>query len=362
MNRLALWCVGLSFAAQTALAGTPAAAPASPEAQAASAATPDPTAPVTARAPAPASQACAAISADLAAARAAGKLKEAVALYAKAGGTGAGCEPKALFCLGRSLALAHLEAAYQAAAAPAEKAGGLLEAGRHYGEPWPLLVGLGDAANARARATHDPRLWSEASVAYQQAVAAVDDPALCEGEPPRPDPQAFDVVVRKMSLATLLAKPLTFFHSKCAPCSLAFLAHGPIAADHPRPLPITFEDDSAQLTPEGTATTKALADCALAQAWSKLVLSVHADARGSEGVNQALSRQRVESLTRLLRADGFAGTLEAEAKGKAEPLRVDDARGLSDAEVQRANRRVELRSVEGGTPAPQCAASEAPAP
>ncbi len=313
-------------------------------------------------APKPAARACAAVEADLAAARAAGNLKDVAKLYAEAEQAAVGCEPKALFCMGRGAALAHVEAAYAAAATGrGAEAAGLFEAGRRFGEPWPLLVGLGDAAVEKARATHDGKQWSDASIDFQTAISVIDEPALCEGEPQVPDQAGYDGIVRKMSLATLLAKPLTFFHSKCAPCSLAFLAHGPVAAERPRVVPITFEDRSAAMTSEGAATAKALLECAVSQKWTKLGLSIHTDDRGSDAVNQALSQQRIVSVRKVFTDGGFKGALDTEAKGKSEPLQIDDPKTLTAAEVQRANRRVEVRSIAGESVA-TCAGPQAQVP
>lgn len=295
---------------------------------------------------------CEAIAADLGAARAGGRLADVTTLLAEAGRTEAGCEPKRLFCLGRSAALAHVEAAYAAAdAGRAAEARRLFEAGRAFGAPWPLLVGLGDAADGAARADHDPAAWTKASLAYQQALAALGEPDLCPEEPVAPDAAAAAAVLRKMLLATLLARPVSFARDRCAPCALAFLAHGPIDATHPRALPVTFAEGRADLTPEGLATAKDLAACAVALRWPRLAMTVHADASGTAPLNLELSRRRAAALRRALRAGGFAGPVEAEAVGARQPLPIDDPTGLSPADIRRANRRVDLR----GTGAPSAA-------
>lgn len=302
--------------------------------------------------------ACAALTSNLEAARTGGHLDQAIALYGKATDPGSGCTPKALFCLGRSVALAHVEAAYAAASkGTADEAARLFIAGGHFGEPWPLLVGLGDVASAEARTTHDPKRWADAGLAYQKAMIALDDPLLCPGEPPEPEAQADDLLRRKMALATLLANPVPFFHSKCAPCSLALLAHGPIAAAHPRALPITFEAGGGTMTPEGLLAAKALAGCAREAKWPRLALSAHTDERGSAASNHEVAMQRLETVRRVLKQNGYEGTIDGTALGKSEPLVIDDPQGLTVAEIQRTNRRIELRSIDGA-PRLSCARTE----
>lgn len=311
-------------------------------------------APASAVEPPSLAKSCEAITTALGKARSEARLGDVTTLLAEAGRPETGCEPKRLFCLGRSAALAHVEAAYAAAdAGRAEDAQHLFEAGRVFGAPWPLLVGLGDAADAAARIGHEPAAWTKASFAYQQALAAFDEPALCPDEPSASDAVAA-AVLQKMLLATLLAQPVSLIHDRCAPCALAFLAHGAIDDAHPRPLPITFADGRADLTPEGLATVKDLASCAVSLRWSRLSVTVHADARGSAALNLDLSSRRAAVLRRVLREGGFTGPVEAAAMGKRQPLSIDDPTGLLSAEIDRANRRVELRGT-GQPPTALCA-------
>lgn len=305
---------------------------------------------------------CATVTAGITTERQAGHLTEAVRLFGQAAGSQSGCAPRVVFCLGRSLAFAHLESAYAAMkVGHLADATRLLQSGQLYGEPWPLLVGLGDAVSAEARRTHDPKLWSEASVDYQKAVSTLDEPALCDDEPPAPEKAAADAIIGKMSVAMLLAQPLILFHSKCAPCALAVLSHGPITAAAPRALPVTFKGLSPDLTAEGAMTAAALADCGRAEKWNAIAISVHSDPRGSAEANLDLSRRRIEMLRQALRQHGFDGTVTAEPKGKSEPIAIDDPAELTPAERERANRRIELRTVEAPT-LKSCTPSQVPVP
>jgi outer membrane protein OmpA-like peptidoglycan-associated protein len=304
----------------------------------------------------PVKKSCSDIGAALAEARKAGKLGELPPLYAKATGPAYDCTPKAIFCLGRSVALAHVEAAYaKAEKGDAAGASALFQTGHGFGEPWPLLVGLGDGLSEKARLNHNAKLWSEASFTYQKAIAALSEPVLCDDEPAPPAPEALDRISLRMATAMLLAQPVTFFRSKCAPCSMAFLAHLSGSALKTQALPITFKDSSAELTPEGLEAAKALIDCVLRQNWAKLSVSAHTDERGSPQVNAALSGKRLDSLKKLFDDAGYKGRFEPEPKGKSEPFRLENAKGFTPDEIRRLNRRVELRDIPAAS-AGQCTA------
>ena len=309
-----------------------------------------------------ASRDCTAVSADLAAARAAGKVEQVGSLYREAEKLEPACSPKVLFCMGRGAALANLDAAYDALAAnDLTRAGEILDAAHAFGEPWPLMIAIGDQTSARARTTHDAKTWSDASVAYQKAYSALGEPALCDGEPPPPSSEQMSEIVEKLSVATLLAKPLVFFHSKCAPCSLVFLTRSNVASKSPRVLPITFESASAIPTAEGQQTLAAFSDCVLAQRWSEIKLSAHTDERGSTATNLLLSKQRLDYVAKALAEKGYKGRFTGLPVGKAEPLPVKDRAQLVPEESRRLERRIELRDVTG-EPQAACFGTDAPHP
>jgi outer membrane protein OmpA-like peptidoglycan-associated protein len=75
-------------------------------------------------------------------------------------------------------------------------------------------------------------------------------------------------------------------------------------------------------------------------------LSGHADSRGPDGYNMALSKRRLEAIERYLRQAGYAGNLSLTPKGKSEPYLGVDRTRLSQQEVYQADRRVELRLTQ----------------
>ncbi|HEX4767972.1 MAG TPA: hypothetical protein VH414_17035 [Lichenihabitans sp.] len=291
-------------------------------------------------------QACTTARTTLEAARKAGDLPKAIEAYGGMTKAEAGCDPKVLFCEGRATALAHVEQAYASAdKGDAAAAAKLLADGRKFGEPWPLLIGLGDAETARAHASHNAKDWGAASLDYQKAVLALAEPVLCDDEPARPAPAVIEGLYRKMSAALMLGTPIEFAHTKCAPCALAFL--GPTAGFTPRsqPLPITFQGRSALITPEGLDAAKALLGCILARKASHVAISVHTDEGGSDAANKTMSEARLATLRKMFADGGYKGTFEAQPKGRSEPFVPDEPKSFTAEERHRLNRRVELRSA-----------------
>jgi len=72
-------------------------------------------------------------------------------------------------------------------------------------------------------------------------------------------------------------------------------------------------------------------------------LTGHADERGTQEYNLDLSRQRLDTVERQLRAGGFAGKLELVPKGKSEPFTGVDRTKYALEDIYQLDRRVELR-------------------
>ena len=185
-----------------------------------------------------------------------------------------------------------------------------------------MLVGRGDVRLARARAAHDGALYSNASLDYQQALIAIDQPPVCAdfGEPPRPGKDDIALIYHRMSTALLLADPVKVATTKCAPCQWLFIAG--IAGFTPavRPLPITFPSGSSQPTPEGRVAALALLDCVKAGNYSRIVLSGHTDPVGPSAYNRALSARRLETVRRDPRRRRIRRQDRARAEGRKRTL------------------------------------------
>lgn len=112
------------------------------------------------------------------------------------------------------------------------------------------------------------------------------------------------------------------------------------------PVPITFVTGEATLTAQGHLAASLLAEYLRITAPKGITLSGHADERGSDEFNVELSRQRLATVERQLRAHGYGGRVSLLPKGKAEPFKGIDRRAAPPDAVMQADRRVELRASE----------------
>lgn len=193
---------------------------------------------------------CAAIAARVTAARAADDTGSFAAIFAAASAPASGCDEHSIYCVGQSLALGQLDAAYAASDAnrPESDVRALAEAGPAYGSPWQLDAALGDIETAAGQATQSGARFSAAAWQYQQALIALAAPPVCEGEPARPATDQLKALYDHLSAALLLADPLKVATTRCAPCRWLFLADAAGYVPASRPLPITFPSTSDQPT------------------------------------------------------------------------------------------------------------------
>lgn len=102
--------------------------------------------------------------------------------------------------------------------------------------------------------------------------------------------------------------------------------------------PITFENDSAVLTPEGQAAVTRAADILKANPAVVVRIEGHTDSTGSEASNLALSQARAQTVLDSLVAQGIAASrLSAQGFGESRP-KVPD----TTPENRAINRRVEF--------------------
>jgi outer membrane protein OmpA-like peptidoglycan-associated protein len=110
------------------------------------------------------------------------------------------------------------------------------------------------------------------------------------------------------------------------------------------PAPITFLYDEATFTDTGRKEVAALTAFLRQRGLATVTLTGHADSRGSDQYNMALSQQRLEAVARVLRDAGYTGKLVLVPKGKREPFGSAMRSGLPEEEVFQLDRRVELHA------------------
>jgi outer membrane protein OmpA-like peptidoglycan-associated protein len=136
-----------------------------------------------------------------------------------------------------------------------------------------------------------------------------------------------------------------------APGTVAPAATAPLQADiaaQPRiettavPVPVTFIFNEATLTSEGRRAAGLLLEYLQIKRFPKITLTGHADERGTDALNLALSAQRLQTVARFLREGGFDGRLELVPKGKTEPYTGVVRGDFSQEDLYQLDRRVEL--------------------
>ncbi len=108
------------------------------------------------------------------------------------------------------------------------------------------------------------------------------------------------------------------------------------------PIPITFVYREAAFTDDGRRAVGLLLEYLKLKKLAAVSLSGHADEIGGDVYNLALSKDRLDAVSRFLRDGGYAGRLDLVPKGKSEPFAGVDRSRLTEDEAHQLDRRVEL--------------------
>jgi outer membrane protein OmpA-like peptidoglycan-associated protein len=110
------------------------------------------------------------------------------------------------------------------------------------------------------------------------------------------------------------------------------------------PIPIEFKYDSTELTPKGTDAANFLLSYINGSDLPRIVLTGHADQKGSDDYNCKLSKRRLDALIAHMKPSMRKSvTIEAIPQGKGEPFEIVEGSKLSQDQVDQINRRIELR-------------------
>ncbi|MFY0612481.1 MAG: OmpA family protein [Hyphomicrobiaceae bacterium] len=112
------------------------------------------------------------------------------------------------------------------------------------------------------------------------------------------------------------------------------------------PVPVQFVYREAALTEKGREAAKLLLAYFKAKQFKSVVLSGHADERGSASANKALSKQRLLRIKKLLRTGGYAGRLKLVPMGETQKYTGIDRSKFEAEELYQLDRRVEVMSAE----------------
>ncbi|MGI9404076.1 MAG: OmpA family protein, partial [Hyphomicrobium sp.] len=114
------------------------------------------------------------------------------------------------------------------------------------------------------------------------------------------------------------------------------------AVRKPIPIPITFVFNESTLTEDGRKAAALLLEYLQIKKFPKVSLTGHADERGSDELNLALSRERLATVERFLRESGLKGELELVPKGESEPFSGVERSEYELEDLYQLDRRVEL--------------------
>lgn len=210
----------------------------------------------------------------------------------------------------------------------------LLERSLQIARTWQALAMLGDLQQER-------KDYAEASLAYQEALNLIDDPALTERPPSPADIQG---IYQKASECRALAE-----HYVKAPTNHRSGAAGGLAMTSVRgwavekvPVPVTFKANTAAFTHKGQEAVADLAVMLRRDQPPRITLIGHTDERGAEDVNLYLSQQRAEAVAEYLRENGYHGQIQVEGAGESQPAALYDPSRYTKEEIWALNRRVEM--------------------
>jgi outer membrane protein OmpA-like peptidoglycan-associated protein len=217
------------------------------------------------------------------------------------------------------------------------------------------------AAWAWAHELEKAKNYDEASLLYQRAYASIADVKtrmslrdkgsfVCAGEAeqlPRSsdEDELARLAIQTNTLATrFVEQPPT----RCGAPGLDDVVKVGCGAQARIPLPVDFETGSATLTNKGRDAVAFLVRYLRAQGAEAgpFILTGHSDQRGSARRNCELSKRRLDAVIAQLRQSGVGGDFKIEpiAMGPHEPFSVVEAKSYSRDQIDRINRRVELRT------------------
>lgn len=278
---------------------------------------------------------CAAIDKELREAIGAGQTERFASLHARMLEE-TSCDGTYRARVGRVLALATLKKLQADAKPDAPLPLDQVEAAAGFGQPWQVMVALGDIRYAG-------KDWAGAVKAYEAALDDMRDSTLN----PRPPSKEAEERVAKLAYQARALAPVYVatrrFRGKVSgagsPQFRNFTAETV-------PVPVRFEYDAAVLTPEGE---KAVADI-LAYLGDHTVGHVkligHTDPRGGDAYNLGLSLARAEAVKAYLLANGYKGVIEVAGMGERAPFVPDDPAKYSEEERYAFDRRVEYQLLK----------------
>lgn len=208
----------------------------------------------------------------------------------------------------------------------------MLERGMTYAQPWKMMKLIGDLRR-KVPTSSGIIDYGAASLAYQSALADIADPQSVPNPPPK------EVIQELMELANegrMLSS--TFVRGDVLLTrSLRDVAVQSV------PVPVQFVRDSDKMTPLGQQYAAEMVQLLGEQGHPRVQLVGHTDPDGSDQYNLMLSLRRAQTVSRYLVEHGYpAANVDADGRGRSEPLVLAHASDYTKAQIYQMLRRVEV--------------------
>ncbi|MBP7335880.1 OmpA family protein [Niveispirillum sp.] len=240
------------------------------------------------------------------------------------------CTPEDIVEISRMVAVSSLEVSRSLP--PAQAVTMLEEGARRNRQVWQLYGRLGELYS-------DMNRNAEAARAFETALTIIGDEDSTPAAPA--DSVINDLIERAKESRQLAEGYLTPVKDRAGePGGLwADNVRGVVVGDVA--VPIRFEYDSAQMTPDGLRAAQDMAEILKAQGKTAVVLSGHTDSDGEDAYNCKLSRDRLEEARKRLKEYGFTGEVRIVAKGERQPAVIRNSQRYTPDQIKAQNRRVE---------------------
>ncbi len=217
----------------------------------------------------------------------------------------------------------------------------LLEKADRSGVLWQAAATLGEAH-------FENREFAEAARSYDKAIEIVKNETLT---PHAPAKAQIEGLIDRSAQSRLLAANQAqkdgggFVKTATRGAEIGGVLSSGVrgVVPHAVPMPITFEYRSATLTAIGEEAALELARAIREQRPAHVKLVGHTDERGTKEFNEKLSLERAEAVAAFLRKSEVEVPVEAAGVGAAEPLRIEEAKSLTQDDIYTLNRRVDWR-------------------
>ncbi len=233
--------------------------------------------------------------------------------------------------VGVKVALAHVREADHIEK-PARKLA-ILESAMTYAQPWKMMKLIGDLR--RKVPTSSGKIdYAAASLAYQSALADIKDPQSV------PDPPPKEVIQELMKLAN----ESRMLSSTFVQGDMLLTRSVRDVAVEAVPVPVQFVRGRDEMTKLGEVYAAETARLLREQGYPRVLLVGHTDPDGSDEYNLALSLQRAKAVRHYLVEHGYPDAkVDADGRGKREPLALANASDYSKAQIYQMLRRVEVK-------------------